>query len=152
MLKETGRIVAIEPDWVWVETISASSCGSCSAQKGCGQSLLAKWAAKNSYIKVLLNGRDPKSFKVNDSISIAIPENVVVMGSLLVYLLPVGLMLMGGLFGQSWFGSEAMSILGAVIGLLIGGLVVKIYSSFYTRDPRVQPVIVDIVSAQEQFV
>ncbi|GAB1265070.1 SoxR reducing system RseC family protein [Aurantivibrio infirmus] len=152
MLKETGRIVAIDTDWVWVETISQSSCGSCSAQKGCGQSLLAKWASKNSYIKVLLNGRDSSSFKVNDSVSIAIPENVVVFASLLLYLLPIVLMLVGGVLGQYLFNSEVISILGAIVGLLCGGIAVKIYSVLSSRDKNAQPVIIDIVSSHERLV
>jgi len=40
MLRESGRVVAIESDAVWVETIRSSLCGSCAAKAGCGQDYL----------------------------------------------------------------------------------------------------------------
>lgn len=42
MLSETGRVVAIDKDGLWVETLKTSSCAKCSAQSGCGQNLAAK--------------------------------------------------------------------------------------------------------------
>lgn len=146
MLSEAGRVVAIDNDYLWVETINRSACGSCVAQKGCGQSLLAKWAAKSAYMKVFLDGRDPTSFKVDDRISIGIPEDVVVKSSLVMYCLPVLMLLAGGAVGQYALASEAASITGALLGLLAGGAVVKIYSSLVSRNRRLQPVILDLVA------
>ena len=40
MLLETGRVVAVDADSVWVETIRRTTCGSCAVQKGCGHGLL----------------------------------------------------------------------------------------------------------------
>ena len=37
MLEETGTVVKIEPDALWVETVQTTTCGSCSARRGCGQ-------------------------------------------------------------------------------------------------------------------
>src|SRR5690625_146626 len=89
MIAETGRIVAIEPECLWVETIQRSTCGTCVAQKGCGQSLMAKWTGHNSYLWVLLQGRDPDNYRLGDEIQLGVPEEVVVNGSLFVYLLPL---------------------------------------------------------------
>lgn len=146
MLKETGRVVAVDKDNLWVETINRSTCGSCAAQNGCGQSLLAKWAAKNAYMKLPLDGRDPASFAVNDGVSIGIPEDVVVKSSLLVYCLPILMLLAGGSLGEYWMGSEMASVIGAMSGLLGGGLLVKLYSLSLGRNRRLQPVILDVLT------
>lgn len=88
MLTETGNIVAVEPEGLWVETIQRSTCGSCAARSGCGQHLLAQLTGRNSYLWVSLQGRDAGRYRIGDTITLGIPEAVVANGSLLVYLLP----------------------------------------------------------------
>ena len=39
MLTEVGRVIAVERDGLWVETIRSSTCGSCGARKACGHGL-----------------------------------------------------------------------------------------------------------------
>jgi len=146
MLKETGRVVAIDKTSVWVETINQSTCGSCSAEKGCGQSTLAKWSAKESYLRVLLDGRDPDSVKINDSITVGIPEDVIVKGSLLLYCLPIALMLLGAVLGDFIFKTEPASVAGAFIGITLGGIFVSAFSKFKRNDRRSQPIIVELIS------
>jgi sigma-E factor negative regulatory protein RseC len=148
MLMEMGRIVAIEQDHLWVETINQSACGTCAAEKGCGQSLLAnsllaKWAARNAYLKVSIDGRNPASFNVNDAIRIGLPEGVVVSSSLLMYCLPILLLLAGGAAGEYGAGSETASVFGALLGLLGGGGLVKLYSIRFVRNRRLQPIILE---------
>ena len=36
-LSETGRVVAVEPDAVWIEADRSAACGKCAARAGCGQ-------------------------------------------------------------------------------------------------------------------
>jgi sigma-E factor negative regulatory protein RseC len=140
MIIETGKVVSVEPEGLWVETISRSVCGSCKAEKGCGQSLMAKWYGHTSYIWVLLEGRDPEAYKPGDSIQIGIPEDIIAKGSMLVYLVPL-VLLTATLVHQ--FASELVTVLGAVAGLLLGGLIIR-WHAYKTRfDPRLQPVLVD---------
>ncbi|MGI1677355.1 MAG: SoxR reducing system RseC family protein [Cellvibrionaceae bacterium] len=147
MLKETGRVVAVDNDSVWVETINQSTCGTCSAKKGCGQSTLAKWSAKQSYLRVLLDGRDPESVRINDSITVGIPEDVVVKSSLLLYCLPIVLMLLGTIFADAYFENEILSVCFAVIGFIAGGVFVSLFSRFKRNDRRSQPVIIELISS-----
>lgn len=143
MIAETGRIVAVEPNGLWVETIQRSTCGSCAAQKGCGTSLLARLAGHSSYLWVLLDGRDPARYQLGDDIQLGIPEDVVVKGSLFVYLLPLLLMIVGSGLADAWSASEGLSVLGALVGLLFGGLVVRWRAQQTRFDPRLQPVLLD---------
>lgn len=143
MITETGRVVAVEQDCVWVETIQASTCDSCSAQKGCGQSLVAKWDGNTSFIRVLLQGRDPANYHLHDTITVGIPERVVANGSLLVYLTPLLAMMAALMVGQWLQVGEGISILLALTGLVAGGLLVRFHSALHRDDDSVQPVIVD---------
>lgn len=147
MITETGRIVAIESQGLWVETIQRSTCGSCAAQKGCGQSLMARLMGHTSYLWVLLEGRDPDKYQLGDEIQIGVPETVVVKGSLFVYMVPLLGMLAGAGLGQSALQSDGWSALGAVAGLVLGGLVVR-WRAHQTRyDRRLQPVLLDDTDA-----
>ena len=40
-LSETGRVVAVEPDAVWIEADRSAACGKCAARAGCGQGALS---------------------------------------------------------------------------------------------------------------
>ena len=149
MLKESGRVVAIDSDGVWVETTNKSVCGSCAAEKGCGQSLLARWVNGHGYLKVLFDGRDPQTVHVNDQVDIGIPEDVVVTSSLIIYLLPLVSMLVGAIVGGEFISGEVASVAGAMVGFLLGAVVVSIYSRATKNNRRIQPVLLDRIGSCE---
>ncbi len=148
MIKETGRVVAIEPDGLWVETIQLSSCASCSAQAGCGQGLLAKLGHKNvGHVRALLHEFDASQFHINDYVEIGIEENVITIDSLFAYLTPLFGLLVGAILGTRFadalpLSEEAASVVFGVLGLVVGGLGVKLKAYFYRNDKRYQPVVV----------
>ncbi len=143
MILETGRIVSIEPEGLWVETIQRSTCGSCKAEKGCGQSLIAKWSGHTSYIWVLLEGRNPANYEIGDEIKLGIPEEVIAKGAMLVYLLPLITLLAATLSAHHFFANELITTLSAFAGLIVGGLILR-WHAYRTRfDSRLQPVVVD---------
>lgn len=143
MIHEKGRIVAIEPEGVWVETIQRSTCQSCSAEKGCGQSMIAKLSGHTSYIWVLLQGRDSNHYQVGEEIEIGVPEAVVVNGSLFAYLVPLLTMLLACGLAHKQFAHEGITILSAFVGLFLGALVVRWRSNRTRFDSRLQPVLMD---------
>ena len=142
MILETGRIVAIEPLGLWVETIQRSACGSCSAQKGCGHSLLANMGASAARVWVLLDGRDARAFSLGGEVQIGIREEVIVRGSLLVYLLPLVSMIAATLYAQHAAMGEGDTAVTAVLGLLAGATIVRVQAYLTRFDPRLQPVLV----------
>lgn len=141
MLVETGRVVSADSDALWVETIQKSSCDVCSAQKGCGQRLLSQLTGKTTRIRIPLNGVSSARFSVGQEIAIGIPEHLVVSSSLLVYLVPI----LGALAGAWCVDSpvDAYNMLGAVGGLLLGGLLVRLHSLRNRNNSDVNPVLVD---------
>lgn len=143
MIREAGKVISIETDGVWVETIQQSACHSCAAEKGCGQSLIAKATGKTTAIRALATDKDLENLNVDDQVVIAIPENVVVTGTLLTYLLPLVLMLIGVLITSELFNSDFFVAIGATVGLLSGGLLVRLHSYLNRTNNEVQPMVVE---------
>ncbi len=149
MLEEAGRIVAINNESLLVETIQRSTCGSCAAQKGCGQTLLNRMGGKPTYLRVLLAGRASDSYKVNDNVIIGIPDDIVVKGSLFVYLIPLFLMLVFAGIAHTYFLHEAISIAAGVIGFMLGGFLIKKHACSHRDDERYHPVLIDDIRPAE---
>ena len=143
MLLETGRIIAIETDSLWVETIQRSACGSCQAQKGCGHSLLAKWGTSASRLRVLLQGRDSANYKLGDQVQIGVPEEVIAKGSLFVYMVPLLFMLAMTFAAHQQGFSEGLSAFAALVGLIVGAIIVRLRSHQTRFDSGLQPVLID---------
>ena len=140
---ESGQVVSVEVDCLWVQTVQRSTCGSCVAQKGCGQSLLAKWAGRPHYLRVLLQGRKASSFEVGATIDVGIPEDIVALGAMFVYILPLLTLLLGASLGHFLFVGELPAVLGAVFGTATGAFAVRCHAAHYRNDSRFQPVVVE---------
>jgi sigma-E factor negative regulatory protein RseC len=143
MLQETGRIVAIENDALWVETIQRSVCGNCDSQKGCGQRLLSQFGAQPSYLKVLLSGRSNIKYNINDRVTIGIPETAVVKASLLIYLLPLVIFVLFSGAAQLYFQNDPLSIVAGAIGLVAGGALVRSYMFSQRNNIDFQPRVIE---------
>lgn len=147
MIVETGVVVAVEADSLWVETIAQSTCDACSAQKGCGQRVLSKLTGQTNRIRVLLGSHSTNSVSAGQSVTIGIPEDVIVSGSMLVYMVPVLTSVVGAwLMGSH---SDTLGILGAAGGLLAGGLLVSLQSKKTRNDLRLNPVLIQDPSEKQ---
>jgi sigma-E factor negative regulatory protein RseC len=101
MLIETGQVISIEVDALWVKTIRMSSCGACQARAGCGQSLLNRISAPAADIKALLmDGQSCNDFRVGDEVEIGIESSAVVIGSLLSYVFPLCFLIVAAVLGD----------------------------------------------------
>lgn len=129
MVEEEGRVVTVEQDAVWVETIRKSTCSSCSARNGCGQHLIEKYRSSksHSYIRATCSpSLSALSLRENDRVVIGIPEAALVQASLLVYLLPLVSMI-----GSLWLASslglhDLVTALVALAGLGLGFIPVRL--------------------------
>ena len=148
MICENGRVVSIEGDWVWVETLRTSSCVSCSAKAGCGQNLLNSiFSGKRHYVKVALNGF-AEQVKLHDEVEIAIPENGILKGSLLMYIFPLLMLIVGAGAAQELVGeNNGYSILGAIMGFVSALLIVRVHSYLHRSDPSYLPILHKILSS-----
>ena len=90
-LSETGRVVAIEPDAVWIEADRSAACGKCAARAGCGQGALSA-LLQNGKGRVRAKSGDTLSAAqcaVGDEVVIEVPEATLLGGTLLIYGFPL---------------------------------------------------------------
>lgn len=151
MLLESGRVVAVEPDVVWVETLRRSTCGSCAARAGCGQRLLDRQHGGGRGLVRALSGDALKAAdcRVNDRVEIALPEEVILRGSGIVYALPIISMILAVALvsALSAGAGDAASVAAAVAGLAAGLGLVRWHAFSHRDDPRIQPVLQRRLSA-----
>ena len=142
MLTEQGVVVALEPNALWVETIQQSTCGSCAAKKGCGQKLLSSMGSSATQLRVLVDDQDSHRYAVGEAVTIAIPENIVVMGSLFIYLLPLLLTIVFSGFAHTFYTIESISMLAGLLGFIVGAMIIRYHSYRSQYDPHLQPIVI----------
>lgn len=143
-MREIGTIVAIEERSLWVETSRQTACGSCSAQKGCGTSLLAKlFPNRQHFVRVLAQAEQISPLQVGQEVTIEVSDSLIVKASLIMYLVPIALLLLGAAIGDTSGGSDGYAIVGAAIGLSTGLALVRLHAWTGRNNPDLHPVIVD---------
>ncbi len=133
MLEENGRVVRLDDGTVWVETIKQSACSSCSAQKGCGQSLLAR-IGDGKRLEIQVDNPQHLEVSVNDEVTF-------LTASLLVYLLPLLAMFITAVAAQRYGLSEPGVILSAGFGLAGGFVITRFISGRISRNCSYRPVL-----------
>ncbi len=147
MIEESAQVVSVEGEYAWVESERRSSCSSCSA-KGCGTGALSKvLGARVQRMKA----RNPINAVAGDEVVIGIDESILLKGSLYVYIVPLLLMLIGGLFGEvlapQWGSDgEGLSLLFGLIGLAGGLFWLRRFNHNAADDPRYTAEILRICS------
>lgn len=157
MLTETGRVMAVEADSLWIETIRQSTCGTCSASKGCGHGLMNRIGdGRRSYMRVLLGQHSAAGFDVGQDVRIAIPEQVMLQGSAVVYGLPLLSMLLSALLASQLvpgFNADLVTVAGAALGLALGVLLVRMHARYHRSNPQFQPQLLGpVVTSNQQVV
>lgn len=143
MITESGKVIAIDGDRVWVQTIRNSACQSCAARHGCGQRALAS-ATGGRANQIRVSNR--LNAQVGDEVMLAIDEAALLRASLLVYAVPLLLLVVGAVVGhQVSGGQDVAAMFGAVAGLGVGLVLAR--RAQRTSAERYEPCMVEIVSA-----
>ncbi|WOJ93914.1 SoxR reducing system RseC family protein [Congregibacter variabilis] len=149
MLTETARVVALEGDSVWVETLRQSSCGACAARSGCGHGMInsAKAGVSQGLIKALLPLDSGLTVSLHDTVEIAIPERGFLRAAWMLYAMPLLMTVLAAVVADQLFSSAALSqaaadlrvTLAAIAGLAGGLLILRAVSRRMSHDPDIQP-------------
>lgn len=127
MLEMRAIIIQVEGDEASVQPLSTGGCGHCDSEGGCGSGKLTKLFCSNK----------PRLFKVSnvarakagDEVQVSIPDGALLRGAIKMYVLPLILLLAGGIAGVSLAGETAVrdvyAVAGAVIGLLLGFILAR---------------------------
>jgi sigma-E factor negative regulatory protein RseC len=148
MLYESGRVVAMDADGLWVETIRQSTCGACAAQKGCGHSLINSISdGQRSYLRVLPGHHSVLDCALDDQVRFSIPEEVILRGSLVVYILPLVCMLLGAVLAVNYAqgSQDILAAVGALAGFVLGFALVRWHAWRHRDDMGMQPTLVEVM-------
>jgi len=123
VITETGKVVALKGERVWVQTIRASACQSCAARNGCGQKVLAAATGGRANQILVTNTINAR---VGDEVTIGIDEQALLGASLVVYAIPLILMVVASILGHHLSGGQDIAAMfSAAGGLALGFLVVR---------------------------
>jgi sigma-E factor negative regulatory protein RseC len=91
LIEETGIVMAVEGNHVWVETQVKTTCTSCKASDACPTSTIAKaFAPKANHVYMEV----PCVLAVGQQVKIGISERALVAASLMVYIVPLVAMIL----------------------------------------------------------
>ena len=144
MIEESATVTRIDGEWAWLQTERNSSCGKCSAQSGCGISLLDKFGKPRQQQVKALNRANAQC---GDQVIVGLDEQALVRGSAMVYLSPLAGLFGGAALGEalapynSLLAAEPTSILLGLAGLAGGLFYLHHYSRRNSADPRYQPIV-----------
>ncbi len=149
MIEERGEVTAVNPPYAMVVTQRRSSCGSCST-KGCGTGALSElFAVRSQDMKVL----NPIDARVGEQVVLGLEESALLRGSLAVYIVPILLMIAGGVLGEMMAPalaiqtSEYISLPASFAGLAAGFFWVRRFGRRMLNDHRFMAVILRRVEA-----
>lgn len=141
-IREVGEVVGFFPEGVVVETNRASSCTSCSSQKGCGISALQGLFGRQRH-RVTVHTDLP--LHLGDHVQLVLPASALVEAALLVYLLPLVALVVGAVIGQMAFASDGWAMAGGLIGFVLSvGFIARLQSTTRRKGrfaPRVAQVL-----------
>lgn len=130
-MNESEAIVTrVEGEFAFIEVKEgAAACGSCGSKSQCGKSQTGprRYAVRN------VVGAAP-----GDTVVVGVPAGAVLRAAALTYLMPVLLVLLGAGLAANWFGDGLPAVGGAVAGLLLGILALRLLSrrAMFTREPK----------------
>ncbi len=136
MIEERAVVVEVGEQSVLLQTQRKSACQSCSVKAGCGTSTVATVVGKRSSQFSVEKTFD---LSVGDSVLVAVDENALVQGSLLIYLFPLIFMMFSGAVAEYFFATEWLTILSVTSGFILAMFLVRFVFDGSTLKKSVQP-------------
>lgn len=113
MIEEIGTITAVDQDHICVETQIKTTCSGCEANDNCGTGVVAKAFAPKT--ERLIFRCDAKA-TVGQKVRLGIPETALLSASLMVYMIPLFVLIVSAVLGQSLLPAIGLGHEGFVIG------------------------------------
>lgn len=145
MLSETGQVVDAKDGKAWVAVERKTTCESCAVQKGCGTSVLSKVIGKKIATIEVDNTLD---VKVGDHVELAMNDDAIVSGSLMLYMLPLIAFFLMAILAHSLFSHELVTILSSLLGLAAAFFMLRRYTQSESVKKRYNAHLVAIDNAQ----
>ena len=143
MIEEQAQVVEVKGNQLVLQAQTQSACGSCAASRGCGTSLLAKVMGRK-FTRFQVDNN--VNARVGDTVVVGIPEDALLKGSVVMYIIPVIGMLVFALFSDFFIIESAqfrdlMIAASGIMGLVFGSLMSKWYFQRQSNIQLFSPVV-----------
>jgi sigma-E factor negative regulatory protein RseC len=136
MIEQKATVASRNGDQVWVEAERQSTCGQCRARKGCGTGLLSKHVGKK-FSQIAF--RDEGELRVGQQVTVSIPEEALLSGAFMMYVLPLILLFFTSIAVRLIGGGELLQIVSGLLGLITGFVWVKHRMKHHDAGINVKP-------------
>ena len=147
MLEQNATVIDIENGQLVLETRPQSTCQSCSVNKGCGTAVLSKSVGQKVIHFRLDNTIGARK---GDTVVLGLPENAVLKGSAILYLLPLLVMIATAVIADLSMAADAdnrdlaialLSLLSLGGSVLLGRLLLRRSAKSADREQAYSPVL-----------
>jgi sigma-E factor negative regulatory protein RseC len=141
MIEEHAIVVGVEQELALLEVVRRTPCGLCGQTRGCGISL---WGRLFGHRNNIFRAANQIGAKVGDSVVVGVDEHALLTSSLAAYGAPLLALLAGALLGNGIGSGERADLyaaIGALAGLALGLLWLKMHMAGRGLDARYRPVI-----------
>ncbi|WP_024872778.1 SoxR reducing system RseC family protein [Tolumonas lignilytica] len=140
MIEAIATVVGMRDGLVSVEYKRTSACGHCENNSSCSIKAEGEHAGEH-----IIDIACSLSLEIGQQVRIGIPENELVKGALLIYILPLFFIMLGAILGQYFapLGDDWPAIEGAFLGGCIGFMLMRIRSSRLSSE-EYKPVILGV--------
>ena len=150
MLEERAIILSISTSRYQANETTATleierktACGLCGKTRGCGNSIWGKLFAHQS---TAFKAQNRINAKVGDSVVVGINERALLKSALLLYIVPLVTMMIGAILMNQFLHNNAVAILSALAGLVLGFIWVKGHTTASRYFLEQQPVILRLAT------
>ena len=122
MIEQKATVIRSDESTIWLQAERQSTCDKCQVKKGCGTGVLSEHVGRRfSTIAV------PKKQTVQpgQQMNVSIPEEALLHGAYMMYLLPILFMFAGAVASRFMFANELVEIIAGLAGLMLGFYWVK---------------------------
>lgn len=144
MIEEVVQVSRVDASGIWISADRQSACSACSAKKSCSQGALSDWMPGKSVEMTVVNpaGLAPE---VGQNVVIGLEEGSLMRASVLVYLVPLLMLVVGAMLARALDGGEGVQILAGLAGLAAGFMAVRWYSGRTDAKSCYQPTLLRLV-------
>lgn len=136
MIEETAQVVEVKDQQLLLQTQRQSACQACSVKSGCGTSVLSNVVGTRSSQFLVDKTLD---LQVGDKVLVAVDENALVQGSLLIYFMPLIFMMSAGILVDYIFAAQGLTILATFVGFFLALFVVRFLFAAKHFKNKIQP-------------
>lgn len=139
VIEQTGTVTAKGSGLLHVRVEPSPGCARCEAGQGCGQGLIGQLSGQSTHCVAVAEPARAE-VQVGDAVVLGMAPGGLLVASFLVYLMPLGLMMIGALAsGLLWPAGEALTVMSGLGGLAAGFVVVRHLVRGARLSRRIEP-------------